>query len=65
MHDWLRPHSLAAWHCGAASCVVTHTPARQYGPEEPAQQSESPAHGVRHTAFTHSRPVAQSEDAWH
>lgn len=64
-HACARPHSAETWHCGAASCAVTQTPARQYGPEEPAQQSASAAHGVRHTAFTHARPGAQSVDAWH
>jgi len=65
MHDCVPPHSARTWHWGAASCAVTQTPARQYVPEDPAQQSTSPAHGVRQTAFTHSRPIAHSDDAWH
>jgi hypothetical protein len=44
---------------------VTHTPPRQNEPDVPAQQSTSPAHGVRQMAFTHSRPDAQSLAPWH
>ena len=65
MHACLIPQSAERRHCGAASCAVMHTPARQYDPDEPSQQSASPAHGVRQTALTQARPVGHSDDERH
>ena len=66
MQDWPRPQSFATLHIGVASCAVTQTPARQYGPDEPAQlQSTSPPHDVRQTALTHAWPAAHWADAVH
>jgi hypothetical protein len=62
MQDWpTTVQSSASLHIGIASCAVTQTPPRQYGPDEPAQlQSTSAAQAVRHTALTHSWALGHS-----
>jgi hypothetical protein len=65
MQDWAAPHWLARRHWGAASCSVTHTPARQAEPDVPSQHSTSATQGVRQTALMQSCPSGHSDDARH
>jgi hypothetical protein len=63
MHASPAAHALATVHCGAASPGVTQKPSSQTMAAVHEQQSELVAHLLRHTAFTHSWPLAQSEFA--
>ena len=56
-------HALATVHCGAASPGVTQRPSSHTTAAVHEQQSELVTHLLRHTAFTHSWPLAQSEFA--
>jgi hypothetical protein len=61
MHALPAAHALATAHCGADSPGVTQKPSSQMLATMHEQQSELVAHLLRHTAFTHSWPFAQSE----
>jgi hypothetical protein len=52
---------LASWHWGADSPGVTQNPAWQTVAVVHVQQSELVWHSLRHTAFTHTWPLAQPE----